>query len=129
MHQFPAVFSLALFSSIGKSLNAFSRNFRDKHTRQNFITLAISIIHLGSSVFSEATRISSASKNITKALSRFLKSPSWQKVVIDKMRLSLINRFLKDIQFIVLDFTALCKNGRLDVTLKSKYAETRRITS
>lgn len=121
MRQFPTVFSLPPFSSISKALNAFSVNFRDKRTRQNFITITSSIIYSGSPLFSEAAKISSASKNIIKALSHFLISSSWQKAVIDKMRLSLINKLLKDIQFIALDFTAVCKIGKhLGVTPELK---------
>lgn len=113
MLKFPAVFSVPVFSSVSKTLNAFSVNFRDKRTKENFIILCTSIIHSGSTLFSQAVKISSCPKDITKALSHFLQSSSWSTEVLDKMRLSLIKRRLtKKIQLLVIDFTALVKTGK-----------------
>jgi len=113
MLKFPAVFSIPVFSSISKSLNAFSVNFRDKRTKQNFILLCTSIIHSGSTLFSQAVKISSYPKDITKALSHFLQSSSWSTEVLDKMRLSLLQRRLtKKIKFVAIDWTALVKTGK-----------------
>jgi hypothetical protein len=114
MRKFPAVFSVPVFSSISKTLNAFSRNFRDKRTKENFITLCFSIILSGSTLLSGAVQISSYPKDIVKALSHFLQSSSWSTHLLDKMRLSLIQRRLakKKIKLVVLDWTALVKTGR-----------------
>lgn len=56
MRKFPAVLSLPLFSSVSKSLDALSINFRDKRTKENFVIIGISIIHSGSILFSQAVK-------------------------------------------------------------------------
>lgn len=113
MLKFPAVFSVPVFSSVSKSLNAFSVNFRDKRTKENFILICTSIIYSGSTLFSQAVKISSYPKDITKALSHFLQSSSWSTEVLDKMRLSLIQRRLtKKIKLVAIDWTALVKTGK-----------------
>lgn len=85
MKKFPAVFSVPVFSSHIKSLNAFSRNFRDKHARENFIILCTSIIHSGSTLFSQAIKTSSHPKDIIKSLSHFLQSSSWSTDILDEV--------------------------------------------
>lgn len=112
MNTFPAFFNLPLFSSFEKSLVGFSKNFKDKRQRSNFLVLMRSILYQGSPLFSLAQRLTLVKKKWIRALSRFINFSRWNKNFIDSMRYSLLRRKLKSlIQFVALDFTALVKTG------------------
>lgn len=112
MHKLPTALSLPVLCGAVKRIIAYSKHFRYKQQRQNFIYLIISILFLKSCLLKSVQSTTSISKKWTACLSHFLQSNTWDTQTLDAIALSLFAKHHAEIRYIALDWTALIKTGK-----------------
>lgn len=108
--KFSALYNIALIQSAYKTLVGLSKAFKNRRQRQNFITLLLSIITQGTPILSRVNEINNSDIPWYKRLSHFLKSgciPDLAKHIYH----SFIKKYLANLTYIALDWTALVKTG------------------
>jgi len=110
--KFPAIFNLTFIKSAHHTLIGLSKTFRDKRQRRNFITLVLSLIIQGVPNLSQVNEISDQISGWGKRLSHFLKSSTWSNETGMKLYQSFIKKYLCNLQFVAIDWTALVKKGK-----------------
>lgn len=113
MADFLSINNIPWAKTFIKSCVGYSKNFKDKRQRKNFISLLLSQAINGSALLTEVDTISSVHKNWSRALSHFFNKSKWNHHYFEEKRTQIVlNNLLKDISVVALDTTALSKSGK-----------------
>lgn len=108
--KFSAAFNIPLMRSAHKTFIGLSKVFTDTRQRLNFITFLMSLLTQGTPILSRVNDMDNSRIPWFKRLSHFLK----HSVTPDDARrvyYSFVKKYLTDLCFIALDWTALVKTG------------------
>lgn len=107
------IYTIPWLKSFIKTSIAFSRHFKDKRQRRNFINFLKSISLTGSPLLTDVGSVSSSIKYHSRGLSHFFNKTNWNPQYFETKRKELVlNNLLRDCQIVALDSTALAKTGR-----------------
>lgn len=96
-----------------KTSIAFSKHFKDKRRRRNFIGFLTSLSLTGSPLLTDVGRVSSKPKHYSRSLSHFFNTANWNPQYFETKRKELVlNYLLKGCEVVALDSTALAKTGK-----------------
>jgi hypothetical protein len=96
-----------------KTSIAFSKYFKDKRQRKNFINFLKSVSLTGSSLLIDVGRVVPEIKHFSRSLSHFFNQSEWQEQYFENKRKELVLHYLfENIVAVALDFTALAKKGK-----------------
>lgn len=107
------IYNIPWTKSFIKTSIAFSKYFKDKRQRRNFIALLKSISLTGSPLLTDVNIVDKNTKDYSNSLSYFLNRSNWGIEYFKTKRKELaLNNILKDCEVIAVDSTALSKTGK-----------------
>lgn len=108
--KFSAAFNIPLMRSVCKTTIGLSKHFSHKRQRTNFITFLMSLVTQGTPILSRVNDMDNSKTPWFKRLSHFLKH-SVTPDMVRKIYSSFVKKYLTDLCFVALDWTALVKTG------------------
>lgn len=113
MADFLYIHTIPWVKTFIKTSIAFSKHFKDKRQRKNFIEFLTSLSLTGSSLLTDVAQISRRPKYYSRSLSHFFNHSQWDPEYFEKKRKQMVLKYLlKDCSVIGLDSTALVKTGK-----------------
>lgn len=107
------IYNIPWVKTFFKTSIAFSKHFKDKRQRLNFIAFLTSLSLTGSPLLSDVAQVISKDKHCSRSLSHFFNHTVWNPQYFEKQRTVLcLKHLLPNCQAVAIDSTALAKTGR-----------------